>query len=339
MLERSTFSFALGVAVVAIGIGVSAWFFWSPSDVQNALSLSQPNEACMFSENERIAPNTSAEAEELFQRGRAHDLSIVADLPETIPLYLRGTTPNRAEARRLYQEAADMGHVGAMNNLAVYEQNGWGHPDPNSFPRNHPKSLQLNIEMARRGDVRGYVGMGLSYATGRAGITDHQRAQNCFIEAAKRDDARGILLLARHDLLLIRLDNVETPPKPQRVPRGLALLEELGRRGNHEGFEDLADYYQFKEKDPLKQEYYLREAAKISPLFFWSNLSPLYKFEGTPLYNPEMVACLQNLTPEDMPHVDTLCPRPDGPATREAAGLPQAPTTPYDLSALQFIED
>lgn len=291
---------------------------------------------CMFNDNDLIAPNTTPEAEQIYQRARAHDLTIMVEMPETIPVELRGTQPDRVEARRLYSQAAEMGHVGAMNNLSVYEQNGWGHPDPDSFPRDHQAAFRWNVEMARRGDVRGYIGMGLYHHSGRAGPADPTRAQACFIEAAKRDDLRGILLLGRHDLNLLQ-SLIPVPANPDRIARGKALLEEVSRRGDPDGFEQLSLHYHLKVSAPLKREYYAREAEKLSDPYFGTKVIPIYKFENEPLYDPDMVACLQTLGPSEGPLIDEKCPRPDGPLTRGAAGLPPAPVQPFDVSSLTVI--
>lgn len=303
---------------------------------RNVPAKNLTDKMCMFNDSDLIAPNTTPEAEQIYQRARAHDLTIMVEMPETIPAELRGIRPDRVEARRLYSQAAEMGHVGAMNNLSVYEQNGWGHPDPDSFPRDHQAAFRWNVEMARRGDVRGYIGMGLYHHSGRAGPADPTRAQACFIEAAKRDDLRGILLLGRHDLNLLQ-SLIPVPANPDRIARGQALLEEVSRRGDPEGFNQLYLYYSSKDKTPLKREYYAREAAKLTNPFFGTRVMPIYKFEDEPLYDPDMVACLNALGPSEGPLIDEKCPRPDGPLTRGAAGLPPAPVQPFDLSSLTVI--
>ena len=79
---------------------------------------------CMIPSTERLEKNTGAEAERLFQTGRAHDITIRRNAPDTVPTELRNLKADRVLARRHYQQAAEAGHVDAMNNLAVYEQKG-----------------------------------------------------------------------------------------------------------------------------------------------------------------------------------------------------------------------
>lgn len=53
---------------------------------------------------------------------------------------LRHTKPDRFAARAYDEQAAHMGHIGAMNNLAFYEQQGYGIVN-DVLPENHPAAF------------------------------------------------------------------------------------------------------------------------------------------------------------------------------------------------------
>ena len=195
--------------------------------------------------------------------------------------------------------------------------------------------------MARRDDPRGYVGMSAHFFSGAGVAKDKSRAEACLVEAARRDHLRGILLLGEFDLGL-RNEEIPDAPKAYAVPRGIALPEEVSRRGDPQGFDALARFFHLKQNEPRKREFYAREAFKMDPQAFPSELASLYQLENSPLYDPEQAACLLAL--EDVPKRDRVrnsalvsaCPRQGGPLTRADSGLPPAPGR-LDLGTLQPI--
>jgi len=312
-----------------------------------ALTACKPNimvnEMCIFNESDLIAPNASPEAEHAFQMARSFDISIISDMPETIPPELRGKESDRVVAKKHYLQAAEMGHTGAMNNLAFYLSEGYGNPDHRNgrpdFTEDHKGGFYWNQEMARRGDAKGYVGMSGYFYSDRIGLPDPARGEACLVEAAKMDHMRGIILLARQDLGMWDGSGIETL-NPVKVERGITLLEDAGLQSEAEALKILGDYYNYYHKDWPKYEYYIRESIKMGSRAAQRSLAAKYR-EGTMgQIDLEHSECLYALkSPErhsGIPNshdLETLCPRPDGPLSREEVGLPPAPTTRLDLRA------
>jgi len=294
------------------------------------------NKMCVFNESDLIAPNTSAEAEHVFQLARSVDIEVIVDMPETILPELRDKESNRVEAKKLYLQAAEMGHTGAMNNLAFYLSEGYGNPKHRNgrpdFTEDHNGAFYWNQEMARRGDPKGYVGIAGYFYSNLFGGPDPARGEACLVEAAKMDHIRAVILLAQRDLGRWEGSGIVTL-NPIKVKRGIALLEDTALRGEAEAFEVLARYYKAYPRNWPKYEYYMRESLKMGSYGARSSLSGVYanEFMGKP--DSGQSKCLRTLRGTDLTNLETLCPRPDGPLTREQVGLPPAPTQRLNLRA------
>lgn len=286
----------------------------------------------MFDPSDLVAPNDSPEAEAIFQKGRAHDISVIVDQPDSIPVELRGLEPDRKIARRYYAEAAEMGHVGAMNNLAHYEQNGWGHGNDH-FPRNYKEAFRLNLEMARRGSATGFTVIGGYLIYGVAGVRDPVKGEACLVEAAARGDVNATLALAEYDLKLAMPEEIMDIPDPRRVERGLTLLEDQWLRGESEAYVILSSYSDSKAEDRLKSEFYAQEAMIAGNVGGYVRLSAIYNPMHDTRPDAAHYACLQQLKPAQYGDTENLCPRPGGPLTRAGAGLSPAPEQPLDVRA------
>lgn len=276
------------------------------------------------------------EAERLFQLGRAHDISIKMNLPDSIPAELRELEADRGAARGYFQQAADLGHTGAMNNLAVYIENGW--PATRGERIDHKAAFDWNVEMARRGDPAGFVGMGVYLLKGSAGEQNPNKAEACFVQAAKMGSEGGAFRLAMMDLGLFQPLSLVPASSPKR-DRGIALLKELGRRGNGDAYGQLMNYFEFNEVSPLKAEFYGIVASEAGDSLSFVRLADLYRgYEDIGFFSDRTYHdCLVALSRDQIANFQTLCPRPDGPLTRAMAGLPPAPTEPLDIRA--YLEE
>ena len=286
----------------------------------------------MFKPSDLVAPNDSPEAEAIFQNGRAYDINVIMDQPDGIPAHLRGLKPDRKNARRYYTEAAEMGHVNAMNNLAQYEQKGWGH-GPDHYPRNYKEALRLNMEMARRGSATGFAGMGVYLLYGWAGVADPVKGEACLEEAAARGHLNGTLALAEYDLKLGPPEETMDIPDPRRVERSLPLLEDLGLRGVSDAYDILSSYYNYKVDDPLKREFYAQEAMALGSVLGNIELTSIYDPGNDIRPDADHLVCLRKMHPSEYKDWESLCPRPGGVLTRAGAGLPPKPTQPMDVRA------
>jgi len=279
------------------------------------------NNMCIFEPSEMIVATNSDEAERLFQQGRALDLSIITHQPETIPQSLRGMADDRVMAKGYYTRAAELGHTGAMNNLAVFLHRGLGADD--SAP-DYAAAYAWNVEMARRSDPKGYIGMAAYLFSGAVGPVNEPKAVACLVAGARLDDPRATQLLAQDDLGLRDLAAHPVRP-PARVDRGITLLEQLYLRGHAAAYADLAQYYDLIAPDPVKFEYYARTGAAGGALRAKTALLGAYLNNRLGGETADQGACLDGLSADDMAQLETLCPRPDRMLTRALAGLPPVP--------------
>ena len=160
------------------------------------------------------------------------------------------------------------------------------------------------------------------------------------IEAAKRGLMSAQLMLAKFDLRSVTTDLYRTPPSDNLAftERGIALLENAILEGENTGFRLLSDYYEYNVRDNLKAEYFVRELVKQgrNPLDALP-LESMYLAGRVSPENRHLHTCVYELKVEDFPRLEELCPRSNGPLTREMVGLPPAPTKTLDLK--RYLED
>jgi len=290
---------------------------------------------CIFAPEDRIEPVNDPEAERLFQIGRAHDVNIRSDQPDSIPVELRGLEADRSAAKDHYAQAAERGHLSAMNNLSVYLHNGWGQGRGNYEP-DFDAAFRWNVEMARRDDGRGFTGMASYLLSRDAGRHNPELGRKCLVEAAVRGDVPGSLALAELELKLTPDDAPIPVPEPARK-RGIALLEDLGLREVGAAYDRLALFFDLKEQAPLKHEFYALEATRLGDPGGRIKLETLYGQDAGDAERSDFSACLQNLRGEDRANALSLCKRPGGSLTRAGADAPPAPSALMDLTMLRQI--
>ncbi len=94
-----------------------------------------------------------------------------------------------AQARQLYERAAELGHTGAINNLGVMYTMGTG------VPVSLPRARGYFQRAAQLGDSGGMINLGLYLWDGRAGVRNQEEALRLLnaAEAAGNPQAREIL--------------------------------------------------------------------------------------------------------------------------------------------------
>lgn len=284
---------------------------------------------CIIDQNDLVEANTSEEAEQLFQLGRAHDINILSDSPETIPVSLRGRDHDRNIAKSYYQQAAALGHTGAMNNLAVYLQNGFGNKE-NRFEEDHAGAYALNVEMARRSDMRGYVGMASYHYTNLVNAHDPAKAVACLKVASRADYLPAIVMLGTDDLGVLPA-NIGAHDQ-RRTPRGGALLEEAGRRGSADAFVQLMRHYTYINEDWDKQFYYALEAMDLGSRAALTHVEGVFQNGSYGADDPDYLSCIQSKRYENVSRINKACLPQTARKLRGQIGLSPAPTDPLDIS-------
>jgi len=310
-----------------------------------ALSACKPdimvNEMCVFNESGQIPAVATPEAVEIYELAKAYDGSIYRtnQMPEPGPPVdpkYADIEEDRVKARELYKQAAELGHVDAMYRLATFMVEGLGLPNDGYEP-DYDGAYYWFKEVARRDDPFGYYALANFYLYGIDRRVDVKTGEQCLVQAAQRGLMQGQISLAELDLgLLEGFRNAPANP-PHRIERGLRLLEDSIVKGHLDSYSLLSDYYVYADPNPLKAEYYARAGAIAGSEEFQYTMEGSYRGGDYGANNKRQSECIRNLEKEDFINLETLCPRPDGPLTRNQAGLPPAPTAPLDVRA--YLED
>jgi|GEM_PF-6511222 len=270
-------------------------------------------------------------AADYFEQGKSYDKNVIRDHQDKIRPDLRGRVIDQSEARRFYKLAAEAGHPKGMNNYAV-ELLAQFQPTKDEYNT----AFHWFERLAELGDYSGYNGMGGLLVTGFPGQpADDPRGSACLEKAAilaGKEDIYPALALASADLnVMIPLLNL--PPKSaERIERGRTLLEDGIFSGQELAYEKMIDFYTFRSPSKLKVEYYARQAASLGIFVHHSQVDLPYRDESFGELDIPMSECIKALPRDQLQEVETLCPRADGPLTRNMAGLPLAPTEPLDIS-------
>lgn len=301
------------------------------SESQNA----QINDQCEFAMVEFLTETVSSEATEFFEIAKSLDIAVIKDAPETIRPDLRTRDYDRSKARMNYQKAADLGHVNAMNALAFLKLEGLGRADE-TYEEEPKEAFALYSKIAQHGHARGFQAMSAMLMEGFPDQpSDPKLATACMVRAAQLADPTYLdpaFFLAEYDLgIYPTLINNPLDDGP-RMERGLTLLDDLLLKGYAPSYGALALFYQRKDVRPDPREYFLRIGATAGAHSAIS-VDAFYRVSDFGREDPMMSECLGNLTFQQSRDIETLCPRPDGPLTREQVGLPPAPTQPLDVKA------
>ena len=333
-------SFRAAIAIKYLQLAVLLPIFASLSACYRGPKITQN---CEFAMQDQIPAVFTPEAVEIYELAKAYDGSIyrINQMPEpgppVDPKYAH-IEEDRVEARRLYKQAAELGHVDAMYRLATFMIEGLGLPNDGYKPDVDGAYYWFN-EVARRDDPFGYYALANFYLYGIERRVDVKTGEQCLVQAAKRGLMHGQISLAQRDLGRWYGSGI-VALNPAKVERGIALLEDAALQGEVEAFEILGSYYETYHKDWLKYEYYMRESIKMGSLGEKLSLASAYKKGTMGQIDLEHSKCIRALKllefhpdSSNSHDLETLCPRPDGPLTRERVGLPPAPTTRLDLRA------
>lgn len=279
--------------------------------------------------------NSTHEAQEYLTEAFSYDIDIIQDRPDVIPPAMRDRRADRAIAREYYQKAADLGNLQAMNNLSGFLLEGFGRTDGTYEPE-PAKAFALYGQMAAQNESRGFQGLSAMLLQGFPGQPrDESKAVTCMRRAAQLatpDNPEPIRLLAELDIRLSMGEAISKPIQEPHITRGLTLLEELIRRDNFEAYKIMVFFYKLEQPDPLRAEFYSRESVRKGSYIGTVGLYSGYKTGAYGPPNSELASCADELTKDNLTQVETLCPRPGGPLTREVAGLPPVPE-PLDVNA------
>ena len=294
---------------------------------------------------EYLTPTANPDADEFFEIAKSYDIDVIMEQPEAIrPDLRRGQGDhNRQDARKYYQKAADLGHLKAMNNLASFLLQGFGRTD-GTYEEEPDRAFEIYTRLAEHGEARGFQGMAAMLLQGwPEQPQDVRLATNCMTQAAilaTPDYLEPAYYLAELDLGIADEVRNAAPPQKPRIDRGLRLLEDLLLKEFMPAYRAFHTYYAYIDEQPLKAEFYGRAAASAGDYTAKVRLDGGYRTGRYGQPDPELAACVDKMTRDDVTQIEILCPRPGGTLTREAAGLPSAPAGPLDIPAyLESFKD
>lgn len=93
---------------------------------------------------------------------------------------------DETHAYRLYEQAAQLGHPDAMNNLADMYLNGEG------TVLNEPLALQWFVKAAEQDVVEAMFTLGMMYEQGLGVVVDEQQAYHYYEQSANGGDVEGL---------------------------------------------------------------------------------------------------------------------------------------------------
>lgn len=141
----------------------------------------------------------------------------------------RGVERNVDEAARWYKRAADQSHAGAMSALATLYEFGQG------VPQNMVEALRLYRLSADAGDVYGLTGLAFLYAEGKGVGRDAEEARRLYSLAVEKGHPRAMFNMA---LMLLRGQG-----GAKDTGRAVKLLETAADRGHAAATLELAYLY------------------------------------------------------------------------------------------------
>ncbi|MEK4701391.1 tetratricopeptide repeat protein [Solibacillus sp. FSL R7-0668] len=171
---------------------------------------------------------------------------------------------DETHAYRLYEQAAQLGHPDAMNNLADMYLNGEG------TVLNEPLALQWFVKAAEQDVVEAMFTLGMMYEQGLGVVVDEQQAYHYYEQSANGGDVEGLYRMG-----MVYLEG-ELGQQPN-VARAISFFEQAAEQFHMDALFNLGYLYEHEFGMIAKAIHYYKQASLAGDIEATKKLIDVYE--------------------------------------------------------------